>query len=82
MTETPSNGDRPLATGVRPRISSPQRPAWRWTAGSSRRVHADEAPGMFAVGDIALAYNETAGAATCSVEHWGDALEHGGSRGW
>ncbi len=33
-------------------------------------------PGIFAVGDIARAYNETAGR-HLSVEHWGDALEHG-----
>lgn len=34
------------------------------------------APGIFAVGDIARAYNESAGR-HLSVEHWGDALEHG-----
>ena len=34
------------------------------------------APGIFAVGDIARAYNEAAGR-HLSVEHWGDALEHG-----
>ena len=34
------------------------------------------APGIFAVGDIARAYNEPAGR-HLSVEHWGDALEHG-----
>ncbi|HET7273131.1 MAG TPA: FAD-dependent oxidoreductase, partial [Rubrobacter sp.] len=34
------------------------------------------APGIFAVGDIALAYNESAGR-HLSIEHWGDALEHG-----
>ena len=34
------------------------------------------APGVFAVGDIARAYNESAGR-HLSVEHWGDALEHG-----
>jgi 3-phenylpropionate/trans-cinnamate dioxygenase ferredoxin reductase subunit len=34
------------------------------------------APGIFAVGDIAQAYNESAGR-HLSVEHWGDALEHG-----
>lgn len=33
-------------------------------------------PGIFAVGDIARAYNESAGR-HLSVEHWGDALEHG-----
>jgi 3-phenylpropionate/trans-cinnamate dioxygenase ferredoxin reductase component len=34
------------------------------------------APGIFAVGDIASAFNESAGRHV-SVEHWGDALEHG-----
>jgi len=34
------------------------------------------APGIYAVGDIARAYNEPAGR-HLSVEHWGDALEHG-----
>jgi 3-phenylpropionate/trans-cinnamate dioxygenase ferredoxin reductase component len=34
------------------------------------------APGVFAVGDAAQAYNESAGR-HLSVEHWGDALEHG-----
>ena len=34
------------------------------------------APGVYAVGDIARAYNESAGR-HLSVEHWGDALEHG-----
>jgi NADPH-dependent 2,4-dienoyl-CoA reductase/sulfur reductase-like enzyme len=34
------------------------------------------APGIFAVGNIARAYNESAGR-HLSVEHWGDALEHG-----
>lgn len=33
-------------------------------------------PGVFAAGDIALAYNEAAGR-HLRVEHWGDALEHG-----
>lgn len=33
-------------------------------------------PGVFAVGDIALAFNESAGR-HLRVEHWGDALEHG-----
>lgn len=33
-------------------------------------------PGVFAVGDIAFAFNESAGR-HLRVEHWGDALEHG-----
>lgn len=33
-------------------------------------------PGVFAVGDVAQAFNETA-ERHLSVEHWGDALEHG-----
>jgi 3-phenylpropionate/trans-cinnamate dioxygenase ferredoxin reductase component len=34
------------------------------------------APGIYAVGDIARAYHESVGR-HLSVEHWGDALEHG-----
>jgi 3-phenylpropionate/trans-cinnamate dioxygenase ferredoxin reductase component len=34
------------------------------------------ATGIFAVGDVAQAFNESAGRRR-SVEHWGDALEHG-----
>jgi 3-phenylpropionate/trans-cinnamate dioxygenase ferredoxin reductase component len=34
------------------------------------------APGIFAVGDIVFAMNESAGSRQ-KVEHWGDALEHG-----
>ncbi len=34
------------------------------------------APGVFAVGDISQAFNTSAGR-HLSVEHWGDALEHG-----
>jgi 3-phenylpropionate/trans-cinnamate dioxygenase ferredoxin reductase subunit len=41
--------------------------------GSSMRT---SEPGIFAVGDIAQTYNESAGR-HLSVEHWGDALEHG-----
>ena len=56
---------------------SRRRPVLRWTGGvitdSSMRT---SAPGIFAVGDIAQAYNESAGR-HLSVEHWGDALEHG-----
>lgn len=38
------------------------------------------APGIFAVGDIAYAYNEAAGGYQ-RVEHWGDALNHGSIAG-
>ena len=38
------------------------------------------ASGIYAVGDIAQAYNESAGR-HLSVEHWGDALEHGPREG-
>jgi len=66
-----------FATGVRPRIRLASEAGLEVDHGiitdSSMRT---SAPGIFAVGDIAQAYNETAGR-HLSVEHWGDALEHG-----
>jgi 3-phenylpropionate/trans-cinnamate dioxygenase ferredoxin reductase subunit len=38
------------------------------------------APGVFAVGDVAFAMNESAGSRQ-KVEHWGDALNHGSVAG-
>jgi 3-phenylpropionate/trans-cinnamate dioxygenase ferredoxin reductase component len=38
------------------------------------------APGIFAVGDVAFAMNESAGSRQ-KVEHWGDALNHGSVAG-
>jgi 3-phenylpropionate/trans-cinnamate dioxygenase ferredoxin reductase subunit len=66
-----------FATGVRPRIQLASEAGLEVDHGvitdSSMRT---SAPGIFAVGDIAQAYNESAGR-HLSVEHWGDALEHG-----
>ena len=66
-----------FATGVAPRIRLASEAGLEVDHGiitdSSMRT---SAPGIFAVGDIAQAYNESAGR-HLSVEHWGDALEHG-----
>ena len=66
-----------FATGVRPRIQLAAEAGLEVDHGiitdSSMRT---SAPGIYAVGDIAQAYNESAGR-HLSVEHWGDALEHG-----
>lgn len=66
-----------FGTGVRPRTGLAEAAGLEVEEGvltdSSMRT---SAPGVFAVGDIARAYNESAGR-HLSVEHWGDALEHG-----
>ena len=66
-----------FGTGVRPRTQLAREAGLEVKRGvvtdSSMRT---SAPGIFAVGDIAQAYNESAGR-HLSVEHWGDALEHG-----
>jgi 3-phenylpropionate/trans-cinnamate dioxygenase ferredoxin reductase component len=66
-----------LGTGVAPRTGLAEEAGLEVGGGvvtnSSMRT---SAPGIFAVGDIARAYNESAGR-HLSVEHWGDALEHG-----
>ena len=66
-----------FATGVRPRIRLAAEAGLEVEHGivtdSSMRT---SAPGIYAVGDIAQAYNESAGR-HLSVEHWSDALEHG-----
>jgi len=66
-----------FGTGVTPRIGLAEEAGLQVDGGvitdSSMRT---SAPGIFAVGDIAKAYNESAGR-HLSVEHWGDALEHG-----
>jgi 3-phenylpropionate/trans-cinnamate dioxygenase ferredoxin reductase component len=66
-----------FATGVRPRIQLAAEAGLEVGHGiitdSSMRT---SAWGIYAVGDIAQAYNESAGR-HLSVEHWGDALEHG-----
>jgi 3-phenylpropionate/trans-cinnamate dioxygenase ferredoxin reductase component len=75
--ETVETGTILFATGVRPRIRLASEAGLEVDHGiitdSSMRT---SAPGIFAVGDIAPAYNEAAGR-HLSVEHWGDALEHG-----
>ena len=66
-----------FGTGVKPRLELAEGAGLELDGGvvadSSMRT---SAPGVFAVGDIVSAYNESAGRHV-SVEHWGDALEHG-----
>jgi 3-phenylpropionate/trans-cinnamate dioxygenase ferredoxin reductase component len=66
-----------FGTGVAPRTQLATKAGLEVDRGvitdSSMRT---SAPGIFAVGDIARAYNESAGR-HLSVEHWGDALELG-----
>jgi 3-phenylpropionate/trans-cinnamate dioxygenase ferredoxin reductase component len=66
-----------FGTGVAPRTRLAEDAGLEFDGGvvtdSSMRT---SAPGIFAVGDIARAYNESAGR-HLKVEHWGDALEHG-----
>ncbi len=66
-----------FGTGVQPRLGLAEAAGLETDEGvvtdSSMRT---SAPGVFAAGDIASAYNESAGRHV-SVEHWGDALEHG-----
>jgi len=66
-----------FGTGVAPRTGLAKEAGLEVDGGvvtdSSMRT---SAPGIFAVGDIVRAYNEPAGR-HLSVEHWGDALEHG-----
>lgn len=67
-----------FGTGVRPRTQLAEEAGLEIESGgvvtdSSMRT---SAPGIFAVGDIVYAMNESAGGRQ-KVEHWGDALEHG-----
>lgn len=66
-----------FGTGVEPRLGLADAAGLELDGGvvtdSSMRT---SGPGVFAVGDIASAFNESAGRHV-SVEHWGDALEHG-----
>jgi 3-phenylpropionate/trans-cinnamate dioxygenase ferredoxin reductase subunit len=75
--ETLTAGTVLFGTGVAPRTGLAETAGLEVDGGvvtdSSMRT---SAPGIFAVGDIARAYNESAGR-HLSVEHWGDALEHG-----
>jgi 3-phenylpropionate/trans-cinnamate dioxygenase ferredoxin reductase subunit len=75
--ETVAAGTVLFGTGVAPRSGLAEAAGLEVDGGvvtdSSMRT---SAPGIFAVGDIARAYNESAGR-HLSVEHWGDALEHG-----
>jgi 3-phenylpropionate/trans-cinnamate dioxygenase ferredoxin reductase component len=74
---TLSAGTVLFGTGVAPRTRLAEEAGLEVDGGvvtdSSMRT---SAPGIYAVGDIARAYNESAGR-HLSVEHWGDALEHG-----
>jgi 3-phenylpropionate/trans-cinnamate dioxygenase ferredoxin reductase component len=75
--DTISTGTVVFGTGVAPRTRLAEEAGLEVDVGvltdSSMRT---SAPGVFAVGDIARAFNESAGR-HLSVEHWGDALEHG-----
>ena len=67
-----------FGTGVEPRTRLAEEAGLEIKEGgivtdSSMRT---SAPGIFAVGDIVFAMNESAGSRQ-KVEHWGDALEHG-----
>lgn len=67
-----------FGTGVSPRVGLAEEAGLAVKDGgvvtdSSMRT---SAPGVYAAGDIARAYNESAGR-HLGVEHWGDALEHG-----
>jgi NADPH-dependent 2,4-dienoyl-CoA reductase/sulfur reductase-like enzyme len=66
-----------FGTGVRPRLGLAEGAGLEVDGGvvtdSAMRT---SVPGIFAVGDVASAFNESAGRHV-SVEHWGDALEHG-----
>jgi 3-phenylpropionate/trans-cinnamate dioxygenase ferredoxin reductase component len=67
-----------FGTGVEPRTRLAEEAGLEIEEGgvvtdSSMRT---SAPGIFAVGDIVFAMNESAGSRQ-KVEHWGDALEHG-----
>jgi 3-phenylpropionate/trans-cinnamate dioxygenase ferredoxin reductase component len=74
---TVSAGTVLFGTGVSPRTGLAEEAGLVVDGGvvtdSSMRT---SAPGIFAVGDIVRAFNESAGR-HLSVEHWGDALEHG-----
>jgi NAD(P)H-nitrite reductase large subunit len=75
--ETVEMGTVLFATGVAPRIRLASEAGLEVDRGiitdSSMRT---SAPGIFAVGDIAQACNESAGR-HLTVEHWSDAREHG-----
>ena len=66
-----------LGTGVSPRTELAEEVGLAVEGGiitdSSMRTSATN---VFAVGDVARAFNQSAGRHLC-VEHWGDALEHG-----
>jgi 3-phenylpropionate/trans-cinnamate dioxygenase ferredoxin reductase subunit len=74
---TISAGTILFGTGVSPRTELAAEAGLEVDGGvitdSSMRT---SAPGIYAVGDLARAYNESA-RRHLSVEHWGDALEHG-----
>jgi 3-phenylpropionate/trans-cinnamate dioxygenase ferredoxin reductase subunit len=66
-----------LGTGARPRVALAEAAGMTVEAGAvavDERMHAGER--LFAVGDVACAYNASAGR-RLRVEHWGEALAHG-----
>lgn len=67
-----------LATGVRPRLQLAEAAGLELSGGgvSTTESLRTSVPGVWAVGDIAYAYNSAAGRAL-RVEHWGDALAQG-----
>ncbi len=76
--ETVVAGTVLFGTGVEPRTRLAEEAGLEIEEGgivtdSSMRT---SAPGIFAVGDIVFAMNESAGSRQ-KIEHWGDALEHG-----
>ncbi len=67
-----------FGVGVRPRLELAEKAGIEVAGGgivtdSSMRT---SAPGVYAVGDISYAYNDSAGR-RLHVEHWGEALNHG-----
>ena len=80
--ETVETGTVLLGTGIRPRLRIAEEAGLEIEGGgvvtdSSMRT---SVPNVLAVGDIAYAMNESAGSRQ-KVEHWGDALNHGGVAG-
>jgi len=66
-----------FGTGVEPRLGLAEEAGLEVDGGVvADSAMCTSAPGVFAVGDIVSAYNESAGRHV-GVEHWGDALEHG-----
>lgn len=72
-----------LATGIRPRLELAEAAGLEIDAAGALATDAalrTAADGLHAVGDIAFAHNDAAGR-PLRVEHWGEALSHGGILG-